>query len=393
MTILYLLILAALFGFLEWLLLKKSPEKLSYDIRPQNSRVEALEPFTVVSEFTNAKRLPVLYLQAREKVPEALSLAPDEESGKTAPSLSRYPHQPSVLTRTFFLMPNQKLRAETRCTLPRRGRYVFTGATLAVGDLLGLQTTPVSFDAYREVIVFPKRADLPSLERALGGYLGDMSVQRFIHPDPMLIRGFSEYTGSEPMRAISWPRSLQSGQLMVKDYDHTAELTASVLLGIMPPKTDEDLEDVEYAFSLARSACEALDQRKTAYTFRMNALTSGTVEGQGTSAPDGAQDGYGKAHLIGILERLGRAMYSAKRTPEELLERAARRRKDTSACIFVVSSMTPSIQLAVRRFENYVGYKVLVLDAHQLRQSETATLENEGSGSPEFRERNEEVST
>ena len=54
--------------------------------------------------------------------------------------------------------------------------------------------------------------------------------------------------------------------------------------------------------------------------------------------------------------------------------------------------MTPSIQLAVRRFENYVGYRVLVLDAHQLRQSETATLENEGSGSPEFRERNEEVS-
>ena len=51
MTILYLLILAALFGFLEWLLLKKSPEKLSYDIRPQNSRVEALEPFTVVSEI------------------------------------------------------------------------------------------------------------------------------------------------------------------------------------------------------------------------------------------------------------------------------------------------------------------------------------------------------
>ena len=49
MTILYLLILAALFGFLEWLLLKKSPEKLSYDIRPQNSRVEAGEPFTVVS--------------------------------------------------------------------------------------------------------------------------------------------------------------------------------------------------------------------------------------------------------------------------------------------------------------------------------------------------------
>jgi len=362
MTVLYLIILAALVAFLEWYLLKHSPENLSYSIEPQVSRVEPGEPFTVVSEFTNDKRLPVLYLEAREKVPEQLELVKDPEDKRSGPSLHRYPHAPSVLRRTFFLTPHQKLRASVKCTLPSRGRYLFSGATLAVGDLLGLQTTTVSFEAYREVVVFPRPAELPSLDRALGGYLGDMSVQRFIHPDPMLIRGFSEYTGSEPMRAISWPRTLQSGHLMVKEFDHTSEMTASVLLGITPPKTDEAAEDVEYAFRLARSVAEALDRRQTAYTFRMNAMFNGSAAQSGPST-----GGYGKAHLIGILDQLGRALYSVKRTPEELLDRAARRRKDTAACILIVSQATPSIYRAVTRFENHVGCKVLVLDAHQLR--------------------------
>ena len=378
MTILYLLILAALFGLLEWYLLKKAPEKLGYDIQPQVSRVEPGEPFTVVSEFANDKRLPVLFLEAREKVPESLELA--AEPGKNdGPTLHRYPHAPSVLSRTFFLMPRQKLRAAFSCTLGRRGRYLFSGATLSVGDLLGLQTTPVSFDAYREVVVFPKAAATPALDRALGGYLGDMSVQRFIHPDPMLIRGFTDYTGREPMRSISWPRSLQSGHLMVKEYDHTSELTASVLLGITPPAKEEDAADIEYAFSIARSVAETLDRRRTGYTFRMNALFGGSSGVENTSSTGG----YGRAHLIGILDQLGRALYSIKHSPEELLEAASRSRKDTSACILIVSAATPSIYRAAARFENHVGCKVLVLDAHVVREhakgAESGTEEETGN--------------
>ena len=41
----------------------------------------------------------------------------------------------------------------------------------------------------------------------LSGFLGDVSVRRFIYEDPVLTTGFREYTGREPMKHISWTQS------------------------------------------------------------------------------------------------------------------------------------------------------------------------------------------
>ena len=53
----------------------------------------------------------------------------------------------------------------------------------------------------------PRRAASPSFDMLLGGMIGDISVNRFIFEDPMLTIGFSDYTGREPMRDISWTRA------------------------------------------------------------------------------------------------------------------------------------------------------------------------------------------
>ncbi len=66
----------------------------------------------------------------------------------------------------------------------------------------------------------------------LGGVIGDISVNRFIFEDPMLTVGFSEYTGREPMRDISWTQSARLGRMMVKNYDHTVDLSVTILLNV-----------------------------------------------------------------------------------------------------------------------------------------------------------------
>ena len=80
-----------------------------------------------------------------------------------------------------------------------------------------------------EVVVIPPRCENSNVLRTLGGFLGDISVRRFILEDPLLTVGFREYTGREPMKSISWTQSARVGRPLVKQYDHTVDATVTVL--------------------------------------------------------------------------------------------------------------------------------------------------------------------
>ncbi len=74
------------------------------------------------------------------------------------------------------------------------------------------------------------------------------------------------------------------GKLMVKKYDHTLEPTVTVLLNVECPGNEPDTESVERCFSLARTVCEAFEERRIKYGFITNAFAVGAV---GVSRADG----------------------------------------------------------------------------------------------------------
>ena len=353
MSVLYLLLLLILGLLLEHLSRKYCLDKLSYDLRLSSTLVECGERFEMISSVTNGKRLPVMYLRISEDVPPVLSVELEGSGISRQERRVAGVNSISTLNRTMFIMPRRRVERRIGVSIPVRGRYVFRGATLTAGDLLGLHEESAEAGLTREVVVYPRRISVPS-DDAFGSYLGDVSVRRYILSDPILTVGFREYTGREPQRDISWPRSLRDNRLMVKQYDYTAEPSATVLLNI----DGGSHEQIERCYSLARSVCEELEEKHISYGFLTNACTSGAV-GMWTCLGDGT----GRKHLMTILEGLGRALYEPVFSFERLLSDAAKGMDDQRAFILVTPVYDRAAQNMVRRFKSRVGQRVFAVEA------------------------------
>ncbi len=307
---LLLFFILVILALLEFLLIRKLPRRISYSSVPDRRNLEPGEEFCLVSTIENSSIIPAFSLKLREHVPQEL--------------VSRLPKRPIVddcgyamLCSSFYLMPKKKTVRRTPVTLPFRGRYLFRGADILVGDFIGVKETRLSFQQIEEVVVFPKRLDIGPMCDALGSLMGDVSVRRFIFEDPILTVGFRDYTGREPMKAINWKQSARMRSLMVNQYDHTTDPSVTVVLNVdYGTWNNRDFELLEKLFSYTRMVCEALESKKIRYSFITNAATAGTIGGWSK-----VEEGLGERHLSIILEGIGRASRDPRESYEFLLSR------------------------------------------------------------------------
>ena len=293
MIIFFLIVLIALILFLQQWTLENGINSVEGNYWPEENIIDPGETFNLTVDLKNTAKLPLYFLKVQH---EGLN-------GKTS-SLSTW------------LKPMQQAQLRFTIQATQRGRYLLKRPTIACGDFLGLKETKKELEQYREVVIAPEPYNTQEVKQTLGKFLGDYSVRRFIHEDPILTIGFREYTGREPVRMISWKQSAQKQRLMVKEFDHTVEPVLSILLNI---ETDSDTtkEEFEKCFSLARSVCASLEAKGISYDFYTNALMSG-----GTGTDYSVNEGIGNRHFLKILELLGRSTYSSAFSSEKLLELA-----------------------------------------------------------------------
>ena len=198
----------------------------------------------------------------------------------------------------------------------------------------------------------PKLPENQSLLRAFGGFLGDISVRRFIMEDPILTIGFRDYTGREPMKAVSWKRTAQTGKLQVKEYDHTAQQTVMVLLNVEGGSAHE----LEACFSLMRYVCQELERRKILFAIRTNGNLPGPVGKLSWVA-----EGLGQSHLQPILYALGRADDTCFYTFRYLAEQTLRHRKNNESYIVITPNHDAQFHSVIRKLEIAVGSALCVL--------------------------------
>ncbi len=335
---------------------------LEYHASLSTSRAEADEPFELISTLKNTKPLPVLFVKVIQRTPGRLKLHDDKK--KTGVRQSVLEGQAGQLEYSTFIMPKEEIRMRMKVSLGARGRYLFTSASVITGDLIGLSSRTEMKEMFREIVILPKKVEAPLAKAALGSHLGQQSVNRYLYPDPVLIRGFSEYTGREPMRAISWSRSLRSGELMVKDYDFTSDLTATVLLNLdtETPLNDDSL--LEESISYARFCLEYLEERKIQYDLFTNGLILGQ-ERSGLERIARGKSAYGPMHLGALLEMLGRISFVGSHTSafslEELLQGVHARREMDRLYILVTPPLSPAQSVVVLNWEKKRGQKMLVI--------------------------------
>lgn len=335
--------------------IRHSLDGVKYDVKLSASLLEPDEEFSVITTVRNSSRRFIPFIRISEYVPRSLNV-------DARLYTSGFDEDFAKLNSTIYMMPRQKMTRRLNTSLPKRGRYVFKGSTLFGGDFLGLAERPRYFNLEREAVVLPKRIATDDFKDTLGGFMGDISVNRFILEDPVLTLGFREYTGREPMKQISWPVTARTGRMMVKNFDHTLDITVTIGLNIDSEITGPDCHPLmEKCYSMARSVCELLEDRRVTYAFCTNVKAINQL-----GAWEFVSDGLGGSHLATILEGLGRATYVCRSSRHELMDSLRRHAESGRAHIIITPTARDYDKADIDRLANYSGANVLVMAAEEV---------------------------
>lgn len=317
---------------------------ISCSIRNPGYLIEPGEPFRILLTLENRSRLPVFFLQLKFRIPMNAELL-EESPGSIVSFFNAANFQLDS-----FLLPRQRREFVLQFRLPERGVYFFQDISISCGDFLGIKEQSRSFpNAGCSALILPCRPQHSSHPDVLGGLLGERTVQRWLHEDPILSSGFREYTGRESMKTIAWNRSLQSGKLMVRQLDHTTEEKVAVLLC----NEDGAPESIEGTLRICRSVCEQLERRRLPFSFLHSGLVFSSV---GVLPP--LEDGLGAVHLNHVLEGLSRATPTIPGSLDTLVRKTIARDHDACCYVLIVPAMTERVRQHAQVLQRRTGSHV-----------------------------------
>ncbi len=349
MTLLLIAVLGMAF-VAQWYLLRHGLDKVYFLQHTSVKLVEPEQEFTVYTTLENRKKWFPVLLQVQERLPlELCVLGQTQETSRSLYQVQYYKY-------SQYLRGSRKVVRSYQATLPARGRYALQGAALHGNDFFGVQESSMVVDGMAEVVVMPKRIESVALNVLIGGFLGDVSVRRFIMEDPTMYTGFRSYTGREPLRAISWSQSAKGQGTMVKQYDHTSEPSVTILLSVEGGTTQE----METCFSIVRTLCETLEKKGIRYDFFTNVLMVGAPR-----ACHHTGEGLGRGHFNTILEGLGRAKYNRIESFHGLLRRAENRLGEGSSLI-VLPNCSDETDAQLARFRGKRGGVLRVITPQEV---------------------------
>lgn len=351
--IIFLIAVVVLALVLEKALIGKDLSRIEADHVPDVQLAEIDQPFHVVITLKNQSRRFVPFLRVSESFRDGLRPLVE---GATPTHRGDY-----HFDFTTWLRPRQKVTKKIPTVISRRGRYMLQEFQLSAGDFLGLKEQRKSCGRFHEVVVPPKEISVEQLADMFGGFMGEVSVNRFIMEDPVLTLGYREYTGREPMKMISWSQSARGGGLMVKKYDYTLEPTVSVVLNVDGGES-ASVELLETTLSLTRTVCSMLEKKGVKYSFTSNSMLAGML-----TDPGAVGEGLGQRHYAGVLEHLGRATESHNVPFAKLLEKEAQR-GTAAGRILITPGVEQEPARALGRLREASGGNLLVLRASEVGQ-------------------------
>ncbi len=317
-------VLHELFGLTD------SLEKLYYKGELDKVLVEPGEEITLCHSVVNQSWFPVLYVNLMAALHEEAECL---EKG----TYSKY---------RMYMPGYRKWKAKVRFALKKRGCYHFGHYYIEAGDIFGLRSKVRSGDENHEVVVMPDKTDAVAVWKAYSGFIGDISVQRFILEDPVLTIGFREYTGHEPMKSISFTQTAKMGKTYVKCYDYTTEMKVTVLMN-MYSGTEEELE---HCLEIVRTVCEDLEARHIPYAFASNGDVAEYM------AP-----GLGSAHYNRLMKQMGKSNLTGFYSLETLLEKCESNRHRGRGFILVTPPLDEKSLETVRKYNQKLDFPMCIL--------------------------------
>lgn len=250
-------------------------------------------------------------------------------------------------SKNFFLMPGANAKGTIEFSLASRGIHKIGLHYLEAGDFLGLSSYVQSYEPEINIVCTAKLSERDPQVKVRGGLTGDIAVRRFILEDPSLVAGYREYSGTEPLKRISWLQTAKKGNLMVKVNDYTIDVNVTVALNM--EKTGSTDKEIEKGLELTRSVCETLEDLKIPYTF----ISNGDILS--------LEKGLGRKHLLALLRGLGLSKCACYEGFAALAEKCMENASENSGCIIITSELTADGEKALERLKASSSGQVLVL--------------------------------
>ena len=250
-------------------------------------------------------------------------------------------------SKNYFLMPGANAKGTIEFSLPARGIHKIGLHYLEAGDFLGLSSYVQSYEPELTLICTSKLSDQNPEVKVRGGLSGDISVRRFILEDPNLVTGYREYSGTEPLKRISWLQTAKKGSLMVKVNDYTIDVNVAVALNM--EKTGSTDKEIEKCFEITRSVCETLEEMRIPYTF----MTNGDIRT--------LEKGLGRKHLLAMLKGLGLSKCACYNAFPSLVEKCIENATGNTGYIVITPELTSDGEKALEKLKASSSREVFVL--------------------------------
>ncbi len=344
---------------LEIISLTGRADKLVYACDVNMSLCEPDELVTLTFRVRNASLLPVMYAGFSVLFDDVIEV---RESDEWLAKHSQGGLFGNMFSFDFFLLPHRTFRGSIRFSVKERGLHRIGRVYIERGDFMGFKSRVRSFDISKQMICTARPCEDEPEIKALGGFLGDISVRRFICEDPSLVLGFREYTGSEPLKSISWTQTAKTGALMVKKHDFTVDTDVAVVMDIK--FTERPV--AERCLSLLRTVCDALESARIPYAVYSN----GDIFE--------IEKGGGRTHNFAVQLRIGLSRFVKYSSLPDLVSHVASSGGSKRGCIFITPKLEPETSACIAMLDASSGAPTFVLTG-ELPEPEAPEKEGEAA--------------
>lgn len=228
-------------------------KKLHYQRSLSKNAVFEGDHIDLVETIANNKLTPLPWLRVESKLSPWLRFRSQENLEILDDRFHR-----SV----FYLRPYSRITRRYNVKCLRRGYYDLSITTLTIGDLFSLnQTSKEARSDNSKLFVYPSILGEDELPDEALRWQGDVSVKRWIFPDPILINGIRGYQRGDSRKDIHWKASARSGELQVKTHDYTVFPRLLIVFNIEPEDnfwgqlSEKQMEEMEYGIRTIATLC------------------------------------------------------------------------------------------------------------------------------------------
>lgn len=236
----------------------------------KDTAIFAGEPTEMVETIENRKLLPMPWVRAESRMDPSLHFAAVADR-----TIRHGIYHQSV----FALMPYMRITRRHPLRAMKRGLYRLDSVTLTAGDPLMMTESTRTIDLNAHLYVYPRLLDEGEIPLCYHSLLGDITVRRWIIPDPFLRAGTRPYEPGDGLHLINWKATARTGSLQVHRSEFTADPHLMILFNV---DTSADLRDkepdpqrVEYGLSLTATIADRAVRSGLPVGFATNACCVG----------------------------------------------------------------------------------------------------------------------